>query len=603
MALALAASLIGSAFGLMFPMLIVKLFEGITRTRDLHLLNVLAGSLIAVFLLQGLFSFIQSYLLAFIGERIVFDLRTSLYGHLQGLSFDFFGHRRIGDLVSRLSSDVTLMRTVLTTNVAMLFSQVTMVIGSLVLMLNMNARLTIFILSLAPMMIVVALLFSKKIKNDSTLVQDQLAHSTVVVEEGLQSIRIVKSFGREAFETDRYAKAMEKTYHSSLRVALHSNLFISLLNFMAFCAIAAIIWFGGREVIADRLTLPKITGFLVYGIMIAGNLGAIAQLSSQLSAAIGGTQRVFDLLDVQSSIQDKPNAIELSSCQGQITFQKVCFSYDSVTPVIQNLTLEVRPGEVLALVGPSGAGKSTIFNLIPRFFDPASGSVLIDGHDVRTLSQSSLRSHLAIVPQETMLFGGTVRENLRYGRLDATEEEIVSAARDANAHDFIMNLPEKYETIVGERGINLSGGQRQRLAIARALLKSPKILLLDEATSALDNESEELVQEALNRVMHNNWTTIIIAHRLSTIKFAHRIAVMEKGRITELGTHDELMSLNRLYARLYAMQFRNLEAPCYPYQEGFEHALGEINRGNDHPDGLIGLDGAEHKSHVSRAPA
>ncbi len=328
--------------------------------------------------------------------------------------------------------------------------------------------------------------------------------------------------------------------------------------FLGFGSIAALIWYGGREVIAGRLTLALISGFLIYGIAIAASLGGLGSLYAQLRGAIGGVQRVFELLDTRASVQDAPNAAVLPASQGRITFQNVSFSYEASVPVIQDVSLELQAGEILALVGPSGAGKSTMLNMIPRFYDPTSGSIRIDGHDLRAITQASLRAQLAIVPQDTMLFGGSIRENILYGRLDASEADMLAAAQAANAHDFIMGFPQQYETVVGERGAKLSGGQRQRIAIARAILKDPRILLLDEATSALDNESEGLVQEALNRLMRNR-TTLIIAHRLSTIKMAHRIAVMEAGQLIELGTHDALIEHNGLYARLYAMQFRDPE--------------------------------------------
>jgi ATP-binding cassette, subfamily B, bacterial MsbA len=306
------------------------------------------------------------------------------------------------------------------------------------------------------------------------------------------------------------------------------------------------------------MTLAMITGFLMYGISIAASLGGMAGMYGQFRAAIGGVQRVFEILDTHPAITDAPNAETLSPSRGRISFENVSFTYDGEDPVLQNISLDIHAGEILALVGPSGAGKSTIFNLIPRFYDPTEGLIRLDGHNLRSVTQQSLREQIGIVPQETILFGGTIRENILYGRLDATEEEMIEASKAANAHEFIMDFPKQYETIVGERGMNLSGGQRQRVAIARAILKDPAILLLDEATSSLDNESEGLVQEALDRLMQNR-TTVIVAHRLSTIKVAHRIAVLDKGHIVELGTHDELMERNGLYARLYSMQFRDPE--------------------------------------------
>jgi subfamily B ATP-binding cassette protein MsbA len=558
MALAILALLLSTGFGLAFPAIIVRLLDTVTRAREFGPLNTLAGLLIGIFLLQAAFNFLQSYLLAYIGERIVYDLRTSLYNHLQELSLDFYAVRRVGDLVSRLSSDVTLMRAMLTTNITMLLSQALTLTGSVVIVLTMNARFTLFILALAPVLILVAFVFGRRITKGSTRIQDQLAASTVVAEEGLQGIRVVKSFGREAYEMQRYDTAMEKTFQASLRMAVYNSLFAAVMMFLGLGSIAAIMWYGGREVIAGRLTLAMITGFLMYGISIAASLGGLGGLYGQLSAAVGGVQRVFEILDTAPSVQDGSGAVDLPPVRGQITFEDISFSYDGSAPVLQNVSLGIHAGEILALVGPSGAGKSTVYNLIPRFYDPTSGTIRIDGHDLRGVTQHSLREQIGIVPQETLLFGGTIRENILYGRLDATEEEVIAAARAANAHDFIMELPRQYDTIVGERGMNLSGGQRQRIAIARAILKDPRILLLDEATSSLNNESEGLVQDALDRLMQNR-TTVIIAHRLSTIKVAHRVAVLDRGRIIELGTHDELMEQNGLYAHLYSMQFRNPE--------------------------------------------
>jgi ATP-binding cassette, subfamily B, bacterial MsbA len=544
---------------------------------------------VVIFLCQASFMFLQSYLLAYIGERIVLDLRTALYDHLQELSLDFYAVRRVGEIVSRLSSDVTQMRNMLTTNLTMLLTQTVSLVGSIVIVLTLNAHLTLFILALVPVLLAVAFVFGRRIEKVSTSVQDQLADSTVVAEEALQGIRIVKSFGREHYEARRYRSAMQRTFGVALRLAVNTSAFGAMMAFLGFSAVAAIMWYGGREVIAGRLTLAMISGFLIYGITIAASLGGLGGLYAQLRSALGGVRRVFELLDLQPTVRDAPQAAALPASAGRITFENASFSYEADQPVLHDVSLEIQPGEILALVGPSGAGKSTLFNLIPRFYDPTSGSVKIDGHDLRSITQASLRAQLAIVPQETLLFGGTIRENILYGRLDASEAEVITAAQAANAHDFIMEFPQGYETVVGERGTKLSGGQRQRVAIARAILKDPRILLLDEATSSLDNESEGLVQEALNRLMHaERRTTVIIAHRLSTIKVAHRIAVLEKGRIVELGTHAELMERNGLYTRLYLMQFRDtdMEGVEYPAQA---ITAGDAPNGRNAPEVGLGL--------------
>ncbi len=503
----------------------------------------------------------------YIGEWIILDLRTALYKHLQFLSLDFYANRRVGELVSRISSDVTQVRSVLTNNITQLLSSVVMLIGSVVIIFYLNPRLVGFVLVLALAVVGVAVVFGRSFQKLSTTVQDELANSTVAVEEGLQGIRVVKSFAREAYEIGRYNSAMQRTLKASLRLAVFRSAFGALMAFLGFGAIAAILWFSGREVLEGRLEFSTISGFLIYAITIAANLGSLSSLYGQFREAMGSIRRVFEILDTQPSVADLPGAQELPPIQGAITFAGASFGYESKLPVLENIELTIHPGEIIAIVGPSGAGKSTLFNLIPRFYDPTQGTVLIDGHDLRTVTQHSLRAQIGLVPQETVLFGGTIRENIAYGRApgapDAREDEIIAAAKAANAHDFIMEAAQGYDTLVGERGVKLSGGQRQRIAIARAILKDPRILLLDEATSALDSESEELVQDALDRLMQGR-TSVIIAHRLSTIKIAHRIIVLDRGQIIEQGTHETLMAQNGLYSHLYTMQFRENDSDYNP---------------------------------------
>jgi subfamily B ATP-binding cassette protein MsbA len=433
MAVAIVAMLISAGLGLSFPLIIVRLLDSVTRSRSLATLNSLALLLIGVFLAQAAFSFLQSNLLATVGERIVRDLRTTLYRHLHAQSLEFFGARRVGEIVSRLSSDVTQMRTVLTSNVTSLLSQTVSVLGALAIVIRINVHLTLFIFALMPVLIAVAIVFGKRIQKASVGVQDDLAASTVVAEEALQGIREVKSFVREGYETERYEAAVQKAYRASLRMAVTSSLFGSVMMFLGFASIAAIVRYGGAEVIAGRLTLAMISGFLMYGIAVAGGLAGLAGVYGQFRGAIGSVQRIFEILDTQPAVRDAAGAIAMPPLAGRIEFDDVSFQYEANAPVLRGITMDIEPGEILALVGPSGAGKTTMFNLIPRFYDATAGGVRIDGHDLRSVKQESLREQIALVPQECILFGGTIRENIRYGRLDATEEELVAASRGQRA--------------------------------------------------------------------------------------------------------------------------------------------------------------------------
>lgn len=552
-----------SAINLGFPLVIVQLLESVLKQQNSDLLNRLALALCGLFFLQALFTFGQSYSLNVIGERIIVDLRLALYRQLQHLSLDFFANHRVGELISRISSDVTQVRAVLTSNITQLLSSLISLIGSVTILFLLNQRLVGFVFVLMLSIVVIAATFGRMLQRMSTRVQDELAGATVAVEEGLQGIRVVKSFAREQYEISRYEGAMQRTLSATLRLVLLRSAFGGLMAFLGFSGIAAILWLSGQEILAGRLSFATISGFLIYAITIGASLGQLSGLYGQFREALGSVDRVFEILDTQPSVTDAPDAVDLQVIAGSIRFTDLSFAYESGREVLHNQNLHVRPGEIVALVGPSGAGKSTIFNLIPRFYDPTSGSVAIDDLDLRTVTQQSLRTQIGLVPQETMLFGGTIRENIAYGRLDADDEAVIAAARAANAHDFITATAAGYDTIVGERGVKLSGGQRQRIAIARAMLKDPRILLLDEATSSLDSESEALVQEALERLMQGR-TAVIIAHRLSTIAIAHRILVIDQGRIVEEGSHAELIARQGIYARLYALQFRELGGADVP---------------------------------------
>ncbi|MEJ2709517.1 MAG: ABC transporter transmembrane domain-containing protein [Anaerolineales bacterium] len=570
--LALIAIAAGSVLGLAGPYALQFLIDAVFKQNNAQLLNNITLILIAIFASQSVFYFVRGYLLAFIGERVMADLRLRLFEHLQGLSLSFFNERRTGELVSRLTNDVSTVRSVVTSDISTALSQVLTFFGALAIIIFTDWRLTLFMFGLIPLVMLIAIVFGRRLRKLSSSVQDQLADATTVMEESISGVRVVQSFTRERYEIGRFTESIERTFDLAMKRVRLSSMFGPTISFLGFAAVVSIFWFGGHEVLAGRLTPGQLFMFLVLTLTIAGSIGQFSGLWTGLQEALGATRRLFEILDTRSDIQEPPGAPALPPVEGRIIFDQVSFAYqdDPDNEILVDINLEVEPGEVLALVGPSGAGKSTLVNLIPRFFDPSQGRVLIDGCDLRQVQLLSLRQQIGIVPQETLLFGGSVLENILYGRLEASQAEVVAAAQAANAHEFIQQLPNGYDTLVGERGVKLSGGQRQRIAIARAILKNPRILLLDEATSSLDSESEGLVQEALERLMQNR-TSILIAHRLSTIQNADRIAVLEEGRLVELGDHAELMLLDGLYARLHRIQFK-LDEPASPESEEQDQA-------------------------------
>ena len=556
MALAAIALVVGTTLGLLMPLVVKNVVDVVFVERDLALLNRFAALLVVIFLAQALFSFVNRYNLGFVGERVVTDLRRQLFQHLMGLSLGFFADRRTGEIVSRLTNDVTTLQAAVTENLINLLRQTLTLAGGVIFLFWLDWRLTSLILVGIPIVTLTMVYLGRKIRRASVQVQDNLAEASAVLEESVGGIRVVKSFAREAYELARFSASIEATFAAAMRRVRISAVLAPIIGFMAFMSITITLWFGSYQVILGRLSPGDLIAYLIYTMLVAGPIAAFSGLYGQFQAALGATQRLFEFLDIRPEITDAPKAVPLPEIVGQVTFEQVSFEYESAIPVLHDVSLTVKPGQVVALVGPSGAGKTTLVNLIPRFYDVTGGRITIDGQDIRQVTGLSLRQQIGIVPQEAVLFSGTITENIRYGKLESTQAEIEAAARAANAHKFIVEMPRGYDTLVGERGIKLSGGQRQRLAIARAILKDPRILILDEATSSLDSEAEHLVQEALERLMKSR-TTFVIAHRLSTIVKADWILVLDRGRIVEQNTHAQLLTLeDGLYRKLHAMQFK-----------------------------------------------
>lgn len=541
------------------PFVIKDMVDQVLSEKNTTMLNWIVVSIVVVFVIRGIAYYGQSYLMNYVGQRVIIDIRKAVFEKLQRLSMSFYDKHKTGTIMSYVTNDVSALQSAMVENVVEMITETVILVASIVMMLYLDWKLFLVTFCTFPIVLWFIDNFGKRIRKSGSRIQEVTADITSVLQEVASSPRVIKSFVREDYEIDRFDKENLNNFRANMKYAQLSSTLTPTIEFVAAVGVSIILWYGGNSVINGSITAGSLVAFLTYAVNISNPIKRLSRVIGNIQKALAAAQRVFDVLDLPEVIKNAPDAKLLPKVKGDVRFNDVSFAYNENEEVLSHVSFEVKPGEMIAFVGPSGAGKSTVASLLPRFYDATNGSITIDGEDIRKVTLNSLREQVGIVPQETVLFNGSVYDNILYGRLDATREEVEAAAKAANAHDFIMQLPNGYETMLGDRGMNISGGQRQRISIARAILKNPQILILDEATSALDTESERVVQEALDRLMVGR-TSFVIAHRLSTIKNADKIMVLEKGQLIEQGTHDELMAMDGLYAHLYKIQYRSKEA-------------------------------------------
>ena len=544
-----------AAANLYVPWIVRDVIDKVFQNKDSDLLNLISLGIVVIFFARGIFYYGQSYLMNYVGESIVIDVRGIVYRKLMTLSTHFFDTNKLGTIMSYVTNDVAALQGAMVANSIEIITETSVLIGSVGAMVYLDWKLTLFTFCTFPVVLFFMDFFGKKIRKSGHRIQQATADITSILQETLAATRVVKSFVREPYEIARFDQQNKANFYANMKSAKLMGTLSPVIEFIAALGVTAIIWFGGRSVIGGDITAGSLVAFLVYAINISNPIKRIARVLGSIQKALAAAERVFYIMDLTDTIPQKPDAITLPSVEGNVEFRHVSFAYNKGETILHDVSFSAKPGQAIALVGPSGAGKSTVASLLPRFYDVTEGAIFVDGHDVRDVTLASLREQVGIVPQETNLFNDTVYNNIRYGRLDATRDEVIAAAKAANADEFIQQLPKGYDTQLGDRGVNISGGQRQRISIARAILKNPRILILDEATSALDTESERIVQEALDRLMVGR-TSFVIAHRLSTIQNAAKIIVLDKGSIVEEGTHQQLMAKHGLYAHLHDIQFK-----------------------------------------------
>lgn len=556
--LAVICIVIAAGCNLYLPWIIKDMIDDVLVAKDMETMKWICIGVIVVFLIRGVFYFGQTYLVSYVGQRVIMDVRIQLFRKFQRTSTAYYDKHQTGSIMSYITNDVGAMQAAVIDNMVDLVTESSILIGSIVMMVYLNWQLTMICMVLVPIVSYAMKIFGRKQKSTGLKIQETISDVTAQLQESISAARVIKSFVREDYEIKRFDDVNYKSFRANMKNVQVSSFMNPTIETIAAMAVAALLWFGGYQVSSDVITAGELVAFLTYGVNLSNPVKRLSRVYGNIQKAMASADRVFGVLDMDEGLYDKPNAKPMPSIKGHVEFKNVTFSYDGADNALENLSLEAKPGEMIALVGPSGSGKSTIANLLPRFYDINAGSIEIDSMDIRDVTKASLREQIGIVPQATMLFSTTVMENIRYGRLEATDEEVIEAAKSANADEFIQHLPEGYNTKLGERGMNLSGGQQQRIAIARAILKNPAILILDEATSALDTESEKIVQDALDQLMVGR-TSFVIAHRLSTIFNADKIFVVENGHLREQGTHEELLEKGGLYKTLYDIQFHNTE--------------------------------------------
>ena len=544
-----------AAANLYVPWIVRDVIDKVFQNKDSDLLNLISLGIVVIFFARGIFYYGQSYLMNYVGESIVIDVRGIVYRKLMTLSTHFFDTNKLGTIMSYVTNDVAALQGAMVANSIEIITETSVLIGSVGAMVYLDWKLTLFTFCTFPVVLFFMDFLGKKIRKSGHRIQQATADITSILQETLAATRVVKSFVREPYEIARFDQQNKANFYANMKSAKLMGTLSPVIEFIAALGVTAIIWFGGRSVIGGDITAGSLVAFLVYAINISNPIKRIARVLGSIQKALAAAERVFYIMDLTDTIPQKPDAITLPSVEGNVEFRHVSFAYNKGETILHDVSFSAKPGQAIALVGPSGAGKSTVASLLPRFYDVTEGAIFVDGHDVRDVTLASLREQVGIVPQETNLFNDTVYNNILYGRLDATRDEVIAAAKAANADEFIQQLPKGYDTQLGDRGVNISGGQRQRISIARAILKNPRILILDEATSALDTESERIVQEALDRLMVGR-TSFVIAHRLSTIQNAAKIIVLDKGSIVEEGTHQQLMAKHGLYAHLHDIQFK-----------------------------------------------